>query len=323
MTDISISCIIPTLARGQVVCDTVGMLLAQSRPAHEIILVDQTRQHTAVIERQLKDWAAKGIIVWLRQAEANASKARNAGALAATGEVLLFLDDDIQIGPDYLAACAQVLEHSAATAVAGPILEGRAPLVYCLPRKAFTRELGWLLHFRKNYGCECETSFMMSGNVAIRRKVFLQLGGMDENYERGAHREESDFAMRFRAAGYRVRYDPRCALVHLGPESVPGGGARDGRQGKDFRYFHHCVGDWYFNLKFGTPRTAMALLAASLRHFVFNRQTFQRPWRFPLAMGYWLLGFPPAAFKRFRGAQLLKGNSPPGCRAFDQAPERG
>jgi GT2 family glycosyltransferase len=267
--------------------------------------VDQTSTHPATTRRALAQWAADGLIIWLRQRDPNASKARNTGALTSTGDVLLFLDDDIHIGPDFLAAYAHALSRTGAAGVSGPVLEGQKETVDTMDEKAFTTELGWLLHFRKNYAHTCETSFMMSGNVAIRREAFLELGGMDENYERGAYREESDFAMRLRQAGYRLQYDPRCAIHHLGPTVVPGGGARAGSNGKDFRYFHHCVGDWYFNLKFCAWRTMVRLFVASLRHFVFNRQTLERPWRFPFALGYWLLALPPAAVQRFRGTKLL------------------
>jgi len=281
------------------------MLLAQAHPVHEIILVDQTPTYPATVQATLANWARDGAVLWVRQSDPNASKARNAGALAASGDVLLFLDDDIRIGPDFLAAYAATLAQTGAAGVCGPVLEGQRKMVERLDLRAFTSELGWLLHFRKNYAQECETSFMMSGNVAIRRELFLALGGMDENYARGAYREESDFAIRFRKAGYRFRYDPKCAIYHLGPAIVPDGGARTRGEGKDFRYFHHCVGDWYFNLKFCTPRTAFSLLVVSLRHFVFNRQTLDRPWRFPLALAYWLLALPSAAIKRFRGPKLL------------------
>jgi GT2 family glycosyltransferase len=300
-----ISCIIPTLDRATVLCETVRMLCAQTHPAYEIILVDQSPAHPATIHGTLAQWAAEGLIIWLHQREPNASKARNTGALIATGDVLLFLDDDIRIGPDFLAAYADALRRTSATGVSGPVLESEKKIVDTVDDKAFTTELGWLLHFRKNYAQACETSFLMSGNVAIKRDVFLELGGMDENYERGAHREESDFAMRLRQAGCRLQYDPKCFIYHLGPAVVPDGGARAGVNGKDFRYFHHCVGDWYFNLKFFTRRTIFPLLVASLRHFVFNRLTLERPWRLPFALGYWLFALPPAAVKRFRGPKLL------------------
>ena len=302
---LKISCIIPTLGRGTVLCETVRQLLLQTYHASQIIIVDQTAVHPVEVTRTLAAWAEQSRVLWLRQSEPNASRARNTGARVATGDLLLFLDDDIRISANFLSAYAEAWVRTNADGISGPVLERDAKMVETLDRRAFTSELGWLLHFGKNYARECKTSFMMSGNVAIRRELFLKLGGMDENYERGAHREESDFAMRFRKAGYQFFYSPHCAIYHLGPKVVAGGGAREGSERKDFQYFHHCVGDWYFTLKFGTFRTALPLLAASARHFVVNRQTLDRPWRFPFAVIYWISALPLAARKRWRGAKLM------------------
>lgn len=301
---IQISCIIPTLGRGQVLCDTIQMLLAQTYPAHEIIVVDQTPSHNEQTRKDLSAWANHGKIRWLRQKEPNASKARNAGALAATGDVVLFLDDDIRIKPDFLAAYAETFERTNAAGVSGQVLEGDAKPVDELPPKASDPEIGWL-YWRKNYSKECETSFMISGNVAIRRDIFLAVGGMDENYERGAHREESDFAMRFKKAGHKLHYYPRCSIYHLGAEVVKGGGARNWKENGGFWYYHHCVGDWYFTLRFASRRTIFPLLSQSLRHFVINRNRLKTPWIIPLLLVFWLSGLPTAAIRRMRGAKRL------------------
>ena len=281
------------------------MLLEQSSQPHQIFVVDQTASHGKPFQQDLQTWADESRIVWVRQSEPNASKARNTGALIASGEILLFLDDDIRIAPDFLWSYQETFARTGAAGVVGPILEGEGKLIPDLDPRATSRELGWLFHFPKNYARECDTSFMMSGNVAIRREIFLSLAGMDENYEKGAHREESDFATRFRRAGYRLHYNPNCRVFHLGPSVVPGGGARKWQRKHGFGYFHHCVGDWYFNLGFWTAKTGLELLAGSLRHFVFNRQNFKMPWRLPFALAYWLAGVPFAAAKRFSGPQLL------------------
>jgi len=55
-----------------------------------------------------------------------------------------------------------------------------------------------------------------------------------------------------------------------------------------------------------TVRTVCPLLGRSLRHFVFNRQSRERPWRIPLAFVYWTAGFPLALGKRLSGARLLR-----------------
>src|SRR3989442_631303 len=44
---VRISCIIPTLGRGKILCETIEMLLAQSHAAHEIIIIDQTEDTEA------------------------------------------------------------------------------------------------------------------------------------------------------------------------------------------------------------------------------------------------------------------------------------
>jgi GT2 family glycosyltransferase len=300
------------LGRGEALCDTIRMLLRQTRSLHEIIIVDQSAQNDARTQGTLATWAHKGLIQWLWQTEPNASKARNVGALVATGEVLLFLDDDIRISSDFVSTYAETFRRTGAPGVCGQILEGQGKIVTKLDSRVFVCNLGWLVHFPKNYGCECETSFMMSGNVAIRRKIFLSMGGMDENYKKGAHREESDFAMRFRKAGHKFWYNPNCSIYHLGPAVVPGGGARSWSQGRDFHYLHHCVGDWYFSLKFFTPSTAWPLLVASLRHFVFNRHSLNRPWRLPFALAYWSSAFPLAVALRLRGPRLLARNTAKG-----------
>src|SRR5207302_5596231 len=90
---LKLSCIIPTLNRGCILVDTIHQLLGQKARAHEIIVVDQTEIAGSNIRSQMEKWQAEGAIIWLRQAEANASLARNQGALAATGDILVFLDD--------------------------------------------------------------------------------------------------------------------------------------------------------------------------------------------------------------------------------------
>src|SRR5215831_579857 len=108
------------------------MLLAQTHPPHETIVVDQTEVNATSTYQMLAKWAADERIIWLQQRERNASRARNAGALAATGDFVLFLDDDIRIGPDFVAAYMDVLQRTGAVGVSGPVLEGGGKTVNTL-----------------------------------------------------------------------------------------------------------------------------------------------------------------------------------------------
>lgn len=298
---ISLSCIIPTLNRGAVLASTVGQLLAQQTRPDEIILVDQTPQVDSATEGILRAWQDQGLIQWIRQPEANASKARNAGAVAASGEILLFLDDDIQIPPNFIEAHANNYHLPKVVAVAGQVLETERSVTMKPPYRPDDPELGWI-RFPKNYAERCQTVWMASGNFSIRRDVYFEVGGMDENYERGAFREESDFAMRFLQKGYRFQFDPQASIVHLGIRMVPGGGARSWH---DPFELHHFVGDWYFNLKHLRWRNARQVLWYSFRHLVTSRRKVRRPHLMLISALMWIVALPIAAFRRLRGAKLV------------------
>jgi GT2 family glycosyltransferase len=218
--------------------------------------------------------------------------------------VLVFLDDDIRFGPQLLEAYARAFGDESVLGVAGQILEDSAKVVFDLPEKALAPATGWLA-FPRNYGRRCSTSWMASGNFGIRKELFLKLGGMDENYIRGAFREESDFAMRFTKGGYRFQFEPAASVYHLGIAEAPTGGSRNWTGNNRIAGWHHCIGDWYFFLGHATAATAASLLWFSVRHFVLSRHNVTRPWLIPLLLARWLAGIFPAAYLRCRGARLL------------------
>ena len=296
-----VSCIIPTLNRGTVLVETIKQLLEQTTLAHEIIVVDQTSEPEAGTDARLKEWNDQRQIRWIRQREPNASKARNLGALIATGDVLLFLDDDIKIGPDFLAAHVRNYLDSNTVAVSGQVLEIEKEVATKLNAPSNDPDIGWI-HFPKNYGERCTTSWMAGGNFSVRRGIYLEVGGMDENYRRGAFREETDFAMRFLRAGYRFQFDPTASVVHLGVRAVPRGGARSWRNPFEW---HHYIGDWYFNLRFANRHNVRQLFLYSIKHLIVSKRKVHRPWLMVISVAAWFSAVPIAIMLRLRGARLI------------------
>jgi glycosyltransferase involved in cell wall biosynthesis len=298
---LKLSCIIPTLNRGTVLVETIRQLLEQATPADEIIVVDQTSEREVTMQARLKEWNDQRRIRWIRQREPNASKARNVGALIATGDVLLFLDDDIEIGRDFVAAHARNYLDPKVVAVSGQVLEIEKEVTTKLKARSDDPDIGWI-HFPKNYGERCTTSWMCGNNFSVRRGVYLEVGGMDENYRRGGFREETDFAMRFLRAGYRFQFDPTASIIHLGVRAVPRGGARSWRNPLQW---HHCIGDWYFNLRFMNASNAFLLVWIGFRHLVTSRYNVMRPWRLPVSGACWIISLPIALILTIRGPKLL------------------
>jgi glycosyltransferase involved in cell wall biosynthesis len=302
---VTVSVILPTFNRAAILCQTIEMLRRQTDAPHEIIVVDQSTVTDAASEATLTRWNEQGEIVWIRQTEPNASMARNRGALASSGDVLLFLDDDITLAERFIECHARNYQSPEVRAVAGQILDEDSPVTLDLPKLTGDPQVDWI-YFPKNYGRRCQTPWMASGNFSVRRDIYFQLGGMDETYWKGGFREEADFALRFVRSGYRFEFDPEASVFHLGIKAVPVGGSRP----RDFGFgmWHHIFGAWSFLVGFGTLRSIPILLFSSFRGFVLNQSVLKTPRICLPRLLMWFAGFPAALFTRCKLG--FKVNSP-------------
>ena len=104
------SVIIPAFNSAATLARAIESVQAQSWPAHEIIVVDDgSADATAEIAAGFGD-----AVRLLRQANSGVSVARNAGAAAATGDWLAFLDADDWYAPDRLKLHAEWITEDAA-----------------------------------------------------------------------------------------------------------------------------------------------------------------------------------------------------------------
>ena len=110
----SLAVVIPTYNRGQVLLDTISMLLKQNNRADEIIIVDQTHyvNHDPIFQT-LKSYEKNGDIRFIQRQQPSIPIAMNVGLLLAQSDFVLFLDDDINIKPDFIEQHRTVIqEHS-------------------------------------------------------------------------------------------------------------------------------------------------------------------------------------------------------------------
>lgn len=228
-----ISVIIPTYGREEVLRDTINSVLQQDYPRYEIVVVDQTQQHQPETQSYLDKLAADGKIRLFQVTWASLPGARNYGIRRAEGDILLFIDDDVQLPPGYLAAHARNYEgHPDVGVVAGRVFD-RMKLadfqpdleIQDLPPEAMDPGIAWY-HINLVHTVKPQQVLTARGcNMSFRRDIFTKYGlRFDERFRGSAVREESDFCLRIRQTGLKIWYDPEAHLVHLGEET---GGCHD------------------------------------------------------------------------------------------------
>lgn len=98
-----VSVIVPTHDRPETVAACVRSLLALCYPRYEVIVVDNAPATEGTVEciREISQDTPQ--VRYLREDRPGVSWARNAGILAARGDILAFTDDDVQVDPYWLA----------------------------------------------------------------------------------------------------------------------------------------------------------------------------------------------------------------------------
>ena len=130
--------------------------------------------------------------------------ARNTGRLAARSAWIAFLDDDVIVEDDWLAALADDLA-GVPPDVAGSTGVVRVPLPEDRKPTDWERNVAGL-----------ETARWITADCAYRRTDLLAAGGFDERFTR-AYREDADLALRIVARGKRIVAGRRRVLHPVRP----------------------------------------------------------------------------------------------------------
>jgi GT2 family glycosyltransferase len=219
---LTVSVVIATYNRFEALHQTLRDLAAQQRPADEVLVIDQSQDAEG---RPLPCADRLPPVPGLRYAHQpvpNAQAARNRGIREARGDILLFVDDDVRLPPDFVACHLRNYEQDPGLdAVAGQTLDvGQAPTTELTP-SCHWPHLGWMF-FPLNFAERQPTVNWPSCNASVRRELALRVGGFDEQFVR-TYFDDTDFSWRLHQAGARVVFDPTASAVHL---KVPSGGKR-------------------------------------------------------------------------------------------------
>jgi glycosyltransferase involved in cell wall biosynthesis len=210
-SSLRISVIVPVHNGGDEFRRCLEALAGSVRPPDELIIVDDGSSDDP--SELARPYGAQ--VISLPDGPHGPARARNQGAAAARGEVLVFIDADVAVRPDTLGLIeGHLADHPQVAALFGSYdAEPPAPGLVTRYKN--------LLHHHVHQQGKREASTFWAGCGAIRHDVFDALGGFDESYDRPSI-EDIELGYRLRRAGHRVWLFPDLQVTHLKRWSLAG-----------------------------------------------------------------------------------------------------
>jgi GT2 family glycosyltransferase/chemotaxis protein histidine kinase CheA len=190
---------------------------------YEIIVVT----NSVLIKDLKKELSSKILLVPFDQ-EFNFSTKCNIGAKQASGDIIVFYNDDVRVvSKDWIEMILECFVHPG-VGIVGPkllyenyliqhagMVTGVRGLVgtafHCLPHET-TKHFGSALWMR-------EVSLICGACLAIRKNIFELVNGFDDKNAPISH-SDVDLCFRVRDAGFTCIYTPHATLIHIGHMSI-------------------------------------------------------------------------------------------------------
>lgn len=202
------SVVVPVYNGAHVVGRCLDALAQQSTPLDdfEVIVVDDgstddTAERVACWAREHPAMA----LSLLRQERGGPASARNHGAQAAQGPLLLFTDADCRPTPGWMAALlAGFDEPDPPAGLMGSYLTDQSDLAGRFAQMEFEDRY----HLMSRFG---QIDLIATYSAAFRRDLFLAEGGFDSRFP---NNEDVEFSYRLSEHGHRMRFVPAAQVYH-------------------------------------------------------------------------------------------------------------
>jgi GT2 family glycosyltransferase len=221
-----VSVIVATYNRAALLDECLGHLGRQRfRAGDDVIIVDNgsTDDTAAVVARHRSDFDVP--LRLLHEPRPGKSRAIARAVVGASGEILAFTDDDVNVDDGWLDAIRTAMADPGVALLGGPVAPRWHPTVPQWIRRARERHarLGAPLALL-DYGdrpAALGSRAVLGANMAVRRQVFAEVGGFPSYLGklRGTllSGEDHELCRRVQAAGFRAMYFPSAVVRHFVP----------------------------------------------------------------------------------------------------------
>jgi serine acetyltransferase/GT2 family glycosyltransferase len=244
------SIVVPTYERAASVERLVRQLAAQTVARDiEVIVVDDGSRRDPT--RRLRALDVPFSLFVERQANAGAAAARHRGVTLSRAPVVLFLDDDMQVGATVVEAHLELHERDDRAVVLGRILPDPA-LESALFERFHAQMLATFAAAVLAGKKPLRGQNVYTGNLSMRRAAYLAVGGFDASF---GHSEDAELGVRLEKAGARFYLSDDASSVHSSDREsleafrrrAKAYGAFDSRIGKKHRDVPHASPWRYFH----------------------------------------------------------------------------
>jgi glycosyltransferase involved in cell wall biosynthesis len=177
------------------------------RDRFEVIVVDDGG--SVGVELFVRAFSERMPITCVRQANVGPAAARNHGASYATGDFLVFIDDDCVPANDWLKQLALNFEIDPQRIIGGLTLNGLADNPYSCASQMI---IDYLYSYYNNN--THKRQFFASNNFAVPSRLFYDMGGFNTSYSIAAG-EDRELCERWSGAGYKTAYVPQVVIRHF------------------------------------------------------------------------------------------------------------
>jgi GT2 family glycosyltransferase len=210
--------VVPTFERRASVERLLQALCRQTAPADQfevVVSIDGSGDGTREL---VSGFSAPYRLTGLYQANRGRSAARNAGLRVASGDLVAFLDDDMEPAPEFVEGH---LEAHRAPGLRGVV--GAAPIVRgdgSNPGVGFMSRAFDLRLERLAQADEVRFNDAYTGNFSTSRDVLVRLGGYDEGFTLYGH-EDYELLHRLVETGVKLTYAPRALAYQHYEKTFP------------------------------------------------------------------------------------------------------
>lgn len=198
------SLIIPAYQAEKVLPTCLQAVCESSELSHELIVVDD---HST--DGTVRIAVSYGAQVLKTETHAGPAAARNVGARRASGDVLLFVDSDVVIRPDTLMRVSSHFSMDDSVAAVFGSYDDEPT------EKDLVSQYKNLQHHFVHQNSNVDATTFWTGCGAVRREVFLEVGGFDEVRYSSPSIEDIELGYRIRGKGYRIVLDKQMCVKHL------------------------------------------------------------------------------------------------------------